>query len=148
MNNYIALIRKSKGTSYGVEFPDFPGCITAGETLDEALRRAPEALALHIEGMEEDGEDIPAPTPLDAIMIKREHQAAVAVMVSAPVRKGKVVRVNLTFDEHLLSRIDQAAAADGSGRSGWLAGLARQRLESADIVKRATRRTREGRTGR
>ena len=56
MANYIALMRKGEGSDYGVEFPDFPGCVTAGRTLDEARRMAAEALALHVEGLREDGE--------------------------------------------------------------------------------------------
>jgi predicted RNase H-like HicB family nuclease len=56
---YIAYLHKEKKSDYGVSFPDFPGCITAGETLDEARRNAVEALSLHIKGMLEDGEEIP-----------------------------------------------------------------------------------------
>jgi predicted RNase H-like HicB family nuclease len=66
--SYIALIRKEPGSDYGVEFPDFPGCIAAGIDLDDARRMAAEALALHIQGMLEDGETLPAPNPLAAIM--------------------------------------------------------------------------------
>jgi predicted RNase H-like HicB family nuclease len=64
MPSYIALIRKEPGSDYGVEFPDFPGCITAGVDLDDARRMAAEALALHIQGMLEDGETLPAPSQL------------------------------------------------------------------------------------
>jgi predicted RNase H-like HicB family nuclease len=42
-----------------VSFPDFPGCVTAGRTSEEARRRAAEALSFHIAGMVEDGEKIP-----------------------------------------------------------------------------------------
>ena len=49
----------------GVSFPDFPGCITAGETLNEAHALAAEALSFHVEGMLADGEPLPAPTPLE-----------------------------------------------------------------------------------
>jgi predicted RNase H-like HicB family nuclease len=42
---YIAYLHKDRGSDYGVSFPDFPGCITAGKTLEEASRLAPEALA-------------------------------------------------------------------------------------------------------
>ncbi|MCL2824898.1 MAG: type II toxin-antitoxin system HicB family antitoxin [Polyangiaceae bacterium] len=48
---YIALIRKEPGSCYGVEFPDFPGCISAGTTPDEAVHSAAQALTLHIRGM-------------------------------------------------------------------------------------------------
>jgi len=33
---YIALVHKEKDSAYGVSFPDFPGCISAGDTLEEA----------------------------------------------------------------------------------------------------------------
>ena len=65
MTDYIALIHKEPGSDYGVSFPDFPGCVTAGRTLDEAKREAFDALALHIEGMLQDGEALPAPTALE-----------------------------------------------------------------------------------
>ena len=48
MTDYIALIHKEPGSDYGVSFPDFPGCVTAGRTLDEAKREAFDALALQL----------------------------------------------------------------------------------------------------
>jgi predicted RNase H-like HicB family nuclease len=59
MRNYIGLIHKDADSDYGVSFPDFPGLITAGTDLDDARAMAEEALALHIEGLAEDGEAIP-----------------------------------------------------------------------------------------
>ncbi len=64
---YIAYLHKDKGTDYGVSFPDFPGCITAGHTLEEARRMAAEALAVHIQGMVEDGMEVPEPSRLDVV---------------------------------------------------------------------------------
>ena len=58
-----------------MSFLDFPGCITAGKTLEEARRRAAEALALHIEGMVEDGQEIPEPSSLDAVAANPAMQA-------------------------------------------------------------------------
>ncbi len=55
MAKYIAILCKDADSDFGVEFPDFPGCVTAGSTLDEAGRFAEEALRLHVEGMVEDG---------------------------------------------------------------------------------------------
>jgi predicted RNase H-like HicB family nuclease len=59
---YIALIHKDAGSDYGVSFPDIPGVVTAGKSLDDARAMAEEALALHIEGLVEDGEAIPEPS--------------------------------------------------------------------------------------
>src|SRR6266550_2760668 len=60
--DYIAYLHKDRKSDFGVSFPDFPGCITAGRTLEEARRKAAEALSFHIAGMVEDGEKIPRPS--------------------------------------------------------------------------------------
>lgn len=54
--DHIAYLHKDRKSDFGVSFPDFPGCITAGRTFEEARRRAAEALSFHIAGMIEDGE--------------------------------------------------------------------------------------------
>jgi predicted RNase H-like HicB family nuclease len=59
MPTYIALLRKDPASDFGVDFPDFPGCVTAGKTLEEARTMAAEALDLHVEGMQEDRDPIP-----------------------------------------------------------------------------------------
>ena len=59
--DYIPYLHKDRKSDFGVSFPDFPGCITAGRTSEEARRRAAEALSFHIAGMIEDGEKIPNP---------------------------------------------------------------------------------------
>jgi len=61
MAGNIALVHKDEGTSYGVSFPDVPGCISAGDTLEEAFANAGEALAAHLALMREDGDAITAP---------------------------------------------------------------------------------------
>ena len=60
-----ALIHKDAGSDYGVSFPDFPGCATAGGDLDEAP--AEEALAFHVGGLIEDGEALPEPSSLEGL---------------------------------------------------------------------------------
>jgi predicted RNase H-like HicB family nuclease len=60
MTHYVALIEDAgPEKAVGVVFPDLPGCFSAGDTLDEAITNAPEALALWIEGMIELGNPIP-----------------------------------------------------------------------------------------
>ncbi|MFB3135269.1 MAG: type II toxin-antitoxin system HicB family antitoxin, partial [Rhodospirillales bacterium] len=109
MTNYIALLRKDDSSDYGVEFPDFLGCITAGRTLDDAKDMAAEALALHVDGLIDDGEGLPAPSGLDTIMANPDNANSVAFLVSTPARTEKAVRVNVTFAESVLHRIDAAA---------------------------------------
>jgi predicted RNase H-like HicB family nuclease len=57
---YIALIHKDRATDFGVSFSEFPGCVTAGTTVEEAFSLAKEALAGHIETMIESGLEIPS----------------------------------------------------------------------------------------
>lgn len=45
-----------------IAFPDLPGCLPCANDMEEAFTHAKEALQLHLYGMEEDGEDIPAPS--------------------------------------------------------------------------------------
>ena len=56
---YPAIFAKESDSSYSVRFPQLDGCFTQGDTMDDALRMAEDAMALHLFGMEEDGEDIP-----------------------------------------------------------------------------------------
>ena len=134
--NYIALIRKEADSDYGVEFPDLPGCVTAGVTLDEAAAMAREALALHLEGMAEEGEPRPEPSSLEDVTMLAASAGAVPILVAAPRLKGRTVRINVTMDENLLTEIDDAA---GTGaRSRFLAQAARAALRGGEVtVKKA-----------
>ena len=89
---------------------------------------AVEALALHIEGMRLDGEDVPAPSTLDAIMAVRENRDGVAVLVDGGPAKS--LRVNITMPEDVLRQIDRRAEAQGTTRSGFLLRAAQRELES------------------
>ncbi len=61
MRNYLGAVCGEAG-NYGIVFRDFPGCVSAGDTLDGVLQAGAEALDGHIEGMQEDGELIPLPS--------------------------------------------------------------------------------------
>jgi predicted RNase H-like HicB family nuclease len=66
--HYIAIIHKEEDSVYGVSFPDFPGCISAGDTLDEAIIGAGEALYGHVRMMRADGDLIPPARSYEEIM--------------------------------------------------------------------------------
>ena len=63
---YVSFIHR-ENPSFGVSFPDFPGCVAVGKTLEDAVHQGREALAFHIEGLSEDGAQIPSPRSIDAI---------------------------------------------------------------------------------
>lgn len=130
MAQYIALIHKDADSDYGVSFPDLPGCVTAGESLDEARAFAEEALALHLEGLAEDGEAIPEASSLETVMNDPANREGVAILVRVDV-KPKAVRVNITLPEDALREIDIYAEAHGFTRSGFLAQAARELMRAA-----------------
>ncbi len=131
MRHYIALIHKAEGSDYGgASFPDLPGCVTAGRTLDEARAFAEEALGLHLAGLEEDGETISYPSTLETIMADRENREGVAVLVLVKDAAPRVVRVNITMPD-VLARIDAYAERQGMNRSGFLAHAAKRAMETA-----------------
>jgi predicted RNase H-like HicB family nuclease len=129
MRNYIALIHKDAESDYGVSFPDFPGVVTAGSTLDEARQMAEEALAFHLEGLIEDGDAVPEASTLEGVMADPENRDGVAVLVAWKSPAPRVVRINVTLPDDILSRIDAYAAENGLSRSGFLALAARHEIE-------------------
>jgi predicted RNase H-like HicB family nuclease len=132
MANYIAVVHKDPKSDFGVSFPDFPGCVTAGSSIDEAKDMAHDALALHIKGMLEDGESIPAPSKLEDIMADPGYSDAVAVLVvSVSETKPRSVRVNITVPEDMLRKIDAVAKKRGMSRSSFLVNAAQNAITSS-----------------
>ena len=131
MTNYIAIVHKEAKSDFGVSFPDFHGCITAGKNIDEAKDMAQEALSLHIQGMLEDGDQLPVPSRLEEIMSDPDYANAVAyLVVSVPDAKPRTVRVNVTIPEMTLKQIDAAAKKRGMSRSSFLVHAAQNAIQS------------------
>ena len=118
--DYLAYLHKDRNSDFGVSFPDFPGCITAGRTLEEAHRMAAEALALHIAGMVEDGETIPEPPTLDALAEDPAMKGAVAFLVHVEPEAERTVRINITARAKQVELIDQLAGKAGMTRSAYM----------------------------
>jgi predicted RNase H-like HicB family nuclease len=128
---YIAYLHKDKNSDYGVSFPDFPGCITAGSSLEEARRMAGEALAFHVAGMREDGDPIPEPSSLDDLRGDPAMKGAVAFLTELR-EPEKTVRINITARRSQIAEIDRRARARGLTRSSYI-------VQSALKEKSATR---------
>lgn len=65
MTHYIAIVEEAgPDHAVGVWFPDLPGCFSAGDDLDDALRNAPEALELYAESQIAEGRPLPSPRTL------------------------------------------------------------------------------------
>lgn len=131
MATVIAFIVR-EDSAFGVMFPDFPGALSGGDTLDEALRRGRDTLEAHVEALLDAGITLPRLRSLDEITadpelaeLRADADLVAAVDVDLP---GKSVRVNVSFDERLLERIDRAASTLGESRSAFLANAARERI--------------------
>ena len=129
---YVAFVHKETGSVYGVSFPDFPGCISAGDTADEALHNAVEALAGHVAAMKSDGEAVPVPRPLDVILadddLSEWREGATFAFVPLVLNSGSSVRVNVSLDAGLLEAIDAAARDRGMTRSAFIASAVRNEI--------------------
>lgn len=112
--------------AWGVTVPDLPGCFSAGETIEEALDNAHDAILFHIEGLIDDGEAIPEAASIDKYRRKREFRGRVWAFVEVDLSQleDTTERVNITLPRRVLHKLDAAARAAGETRSGYIAHLA------------------------
>jgi len=124
---FPVVLHTDDGVRYGVTVPDLPGCFSAGDTFDEALDSVHEAIELHLEGLIEEGGDVPAPRAIAAHRANPDFADGVWAAVDIDVSRyeGKAEEINITIPRRLLVKIDEYAKSHGSTRSGFLAEAAR-----------------------
>ena len=127
IKEYIALFEYDDGPGYSVVFPDWPGCITAGDDFDDAYKMAIEALALHTS----DETELPEPRTLEEIKETWEDWAEWKSdynfeVVRIPLFQNNVTsaRINITLPFDLLNRVDRVT----NNRSSFFADAARAAL--------------------
>lgn len=116
--------------AYGVVVPDLPGCYSAGDTMDEAIANAQEAILLHLEDAADAGDAPPAPSPLETLRRRKEWRGWTWGVVDVDIAKlsNKATRVNITLPDRLLDTIDRHAREHGETRSGFFARAAIEAL--------------------
>ena len=116
----------SDTAAFGIVVPDLPGCFSAGDTIDQAMGNVEEAIDLWIEAALDAGQEIPAPSTLDAIQARPEFTgwAFGVVTIDPAALDDRIERVNSTSPRRVLYRLDQRAQAAGEPRSGYIARLA------------------------
>lgn len=134
--HYAIAIHKDADSDYGVSVPDLPGCISAGETLQDAIAMAQEAIELHLAGMIEEGAMPPEPTPVDQWSDDPDYAGAVwaVVRIEDSNLSLKSQRVQITLPERLLEAIDAFADRHDLTRSGLLARAASEFIGRAPIT--------------
>ena len=123
----IAIEPGDEVQAFGVVVPDLPGCFSAGDTLDEALSNAEEAVVAWIDAMLDREEAIPQSSSIDSLRAAHPEFAGWvwAVVSVDPARlDDKIERVNITLPRRVLARLDAAARAAGETRSGYIAKIA------------------------
>lgn len=128
MRAYVALISKEPNTEYWVDFPDFPGCVSAGKSMKAAVENAHEALAMHAALMAKDGDRLPDPTPMEKIMVDPDNKGAIPFLVALSSPKPKALKINITIPENVMDEIDSITWKTGESRSGFLTQAAREYL--------------------
>jgi predicted RNase H-like HicB family nuclease len=117
----------TKATAFGVVVPDLPGCYSAGDTLEEALIQAEEAISAWIDAALDAGHDIPPASSID--LLRKQHKEWqkwiwALVRIDPAVLDDTVERVNISLPRRVLRRLDVLARAMGETRSGFIARIA------------------------
>jgi predicted RNase H-like HicB family nuclease len=122
----IAIESGDETHAFGVVVPDLPGCFSAGDTLDEAIQMAKEAIELWLEVQIDEGGDIPEPKAITEHQANPEfaHWIWALVDVGPALISDKAERVNITLPARVLRRVDEAAKSRHESRSGFLARAA------------------------
>jgi predicted RNase H-like HicB family nuclease len=120
---YPVVIHKDPKTSYGVTVPDLPGCFSAGETIEEALENAIEAIECHVEGILLDNEYLPTGKTIEEYLLEPDYQGGTWALVDVDLSKlgGETKRINISIPERILAKIDSFANNSKKTRSRLLA---------------------------
>ena len=120
---FPALIDGTAG-AYGVVFPDLPGCVAMGTTIDEAVVNAEDAVRGWISDMEERGQPIAEPTPLEAINVPA-GSALTSILWVRTTPSQSSVRLNLVLDAGVAEAINTEAERRQMTRKDYLEWIVR-----------------------
>lgn len=126
---YVALFEEEKH-GYSAFFPDFPGCVTCGDTLDEAVDHAHEALAVFIEDMIEQGETLPEPSKKKALLARPEFEGRKAINITVNGDGTDFEEFEVVMHSHLLLRIEKYSKLHGVSPADFLAVAAREAIKN------------------
>lgn len=133
MHYPIAIEIGDEQHAYSVVVPDLPGCFSAGDTFDDAIANAREAIEGHLESLSEHGDSIPTATAIQHHLDNPDFTGWIwaAVEIDMSPYLGKSHKINVTLPDLLIKRIDSTVAkhSDYKSRSGFLARAALRELE-------------------
>lgn len=130
----IAIEPGDETHAFGVIVPDIPGCVSAGDTLEEAYINAKEAIQGHLELLVEMGEEVPLPTPMNNHLNNPDFtdygMYFGVVDVDITHLLGQTERINITMPAYLIKRIDDFVAThkEYKNRSSFLSQIAADKI--------------------
>lgn len=119
----IAIEAGSDASAWGVVVPDLPGCFSAGDTVEEAIANAAEAIDGWCELAADSGDEIPAPSAIDSHISKPEFAGWIWAFVEVDISRyqGPAERINVTIPKLVLHRIDEHLKNSPESRSAFFA---------------------------
>ena len=130
---FPVVIHKEEGTCYGVTVPDLLGCISAGESADDALENVKEAITGHVESMVSSGYPLPEVKSVQEHVegeLAEDYEGGIWAYVDVDLNAATdvAVRISVTIPSRVLARIDRQAKLESKTRSGFLVQAAEARL--------------------
>jgi predicted RNase H-like HicB family nuclease len=136
---YPIFIHKDKDSDYGIIVPDLPGCFSAGDSIENAIQNAHEAIECHLEGLLLDNEPIPLKRAIEEHLDNSDFKGGILAVVEIDLSKisGKTTRINVSLPERFLKQIDEYARQHGENRSGFLVNAAMNYMAGHQIKSNA-----------
>jgi len=121
--NFPVVVHKDPDSAYGVTVLDLPGCFSAGDTLDEALENAKEAIECHIEGLLMDEEFVPIPQTIEKHYQNPDYSDGIWKSVNVDISNisGNSKPIEVILPEKILTQLDKYAKKQRETRSSLLA---------------------------
>ncbi|MBP0597948.1 type II toxin-antitoxin system HicB family antitoxin [Herbaspirillum sp. LeCh32-8] len=126
----LLVIQKDEGSTYGVTVPSIKGCFSWGDTIEEAVKNAREAIEAHIETSLETGSEVNVdPLSLDEVQEEFPNDRYVFVEIDDKRIDKTPERINVSLPRFVLSKIDSHVDDRHETRSGFLVRAALRQLD-------------------
>lgn len=125
---YVALFHKEK-RGISVTFPDFPGCTTFGEDMDEAVDQAHEALSLYVDFFQEENNELPEPSEKKKLLAAFAEKGVTAINIDILGSGKDFEEIEVTMHARLLERIEKYCREYGVSPADFLSVAARKALK-------------------
>jgi predicted RNase H-like HicB family nuclease len=120
-------IHKDPNSVYGVTIPDVPGCYSFGDSIDEAIKNAREAVYSHFEAMVEQGAALEVKaSKIEELTKEEDFVGAIWALVDIDLSKidAKPERINISLPRFVLKKIDNFTESRHETRSGFISRAA------------------------